>query len=301
MMKRLSTETLSYYKDRLLPEEEQHAVAAILESDPAERRRLRQLEEMDKNLLELGRYTRVRQSALAAAAPQASADHSPNSASSFSRMVFRPAFWAPAAALAACVVFVFGYALWFTPGGFTILKQTGDIRIVAARPEAAGPTVHINDRIEVNQGYMALRMGDGESFVEVGPQTQIQIQGPRRLLVESGVVCNQVARDESHPFIVATPHGSVVVLGTVFEVQVGSRESEVRVGKGLVKLQAGAGAAGPSQLVKSGCQAILRTDAITNPVPFEKTRFATWREPFRAQKLDTPDIAKITSDKKFNP
>ncbi|MFB3786630.1 MAG: FecR domain-containing protein [bacterium] len=303
MLKRLTTETLSYYQDRLLPEEDQQALDAILESDPAERRRLRRLEELDNNLLELGRYTRVRQSALAAAVPQAIADHSPQSASSFSFswMVFRPAFWAPAAAVAAFAVFVFGYALWFTPGGFTILKQTGDVRIVAARPEAAGPTVQINDRIEVNQGYIALRMGDGESFVEVGPQTQIQIQGPRRLRVESGVVCNQVARDESRPFIVDTPHGSVVVLGTVFEVQVGSRESEVRVGKGLVKLQAGASAAGPSQLVKSGCQAILRTDAITNPVPFEKTRFAPWREPFRAQKLDTPDIAKITSDKKFNP
>jgi len=299
MMKRLSMETLSYYKDRLLPEEERQTVEAVLKSDPAARRDLRRLEQLDENLQELGRYTRVRQAALAAAAPQTAAGRVPDSAFSLSGLMFRPAFWAASAAFGALLICVWISTLWFTPGGFTILKQTGEVRIVAGRPETADSAVQIDDRIEINQGYLALRMGDGESFVEMGPQTQIQIQGARRLRVENGVVCNQVARDENHPFVVETPHGSVVVLGTVFEVLVSSRESEVRVGKGLVKLQAGPNADGPGQLVKSGWQAFLRTDAVTNPVPFDKTHFATWREPFKTQKLETPDIAKIISNRKF--
>ncbi|NPU98950.1 MAG: hypothetical protein HPY51_17280 [Candidatus Omnitrophica bacterium] len=291
----IPNEILSYYQDGLLPEEDRKTVEESLAGDPAARQHLHQLQQLDANLAELGRYTRLRQAAMSAVKSKSPAGTEIRSHPWF---VGRPAWWAPALAACLLVVVVWGSGWLSAPGGFLILRQAGEVRIVAAEPDASDPTIRIHDRIEIGQGYLALRMGDGESFVELGPQTRIELQGPRRLRVESGVVCNHVARGDNS-YILDTPHGSVVVLGTVFEVRVGIRESEIRVGKGLVRVHAGSAAF--SQEVPSGHQAVLRPDYVSLPAPFERGEFARWREPFRSQILDTPDIAKITSDKRFNP
>ena len=91
----IPNEILSYYQDGLLPEEDRKTVEESLAGDPAARQRLHQLQQLDANLAELGRYTRLRQAAMSAVKSKSPAGTEIRSHPWF---VGRPAWWAPALA-----------------------------------------------------------------------------------------------------------------------------------------------------------------------------------------------------------
>ena len=58
-----------------------------------------------------------------------------------------------------------------------------------------------------------------------------------RSLTLQGEAFFEVARDEAHPFVISTKYGEIEVLGTAFDVTVGSNETTVSVEHGKVALR----------------------------------------------------------------
>lgn len=143
--------------------------------------------------------------------------------------------WAAAAAL------LLGLAFFAWSGGGSPFLQDG-------RGLAAGTSL---------RGTLAI---SGGGSVELSAQAVAVAGGtakaPRLELQRGTVRCTVEARDGRPPFVVATPHGEIRVIGTVFSVAV-AEEVQVTVEHGLVE----AVAQGATQRVTAGARARLAKDA----------------------------------------
>jgi len=135
---------------------------------------------------------------------------------------FRPPAWAMAPlAVAATAAFValglLGYGRWSA--------GDNDVRLVAEElMTGAGESTTV-------------RMSDG-SVVRLGPESRLQVMpdGSGRQVVLVGRAFFAVTPDETRPFRVHTPSGSIRVLGTRFQVEAGVEDMRLVVVEGKVAL-----------------------------------------------------------------
>ncbi|MEQ9609806.1 MAG: FecR family protein [Kiloniellaceae bacterium] len=117
----------------------------------------------------------------------------------------------------------------------------------------------------------------------------------RRVELLRGEVWLEVSPDRARPFIVETPHGSVRVTGTRFDVRLEEDGAVVSLVEGRVELALpGAAAAKPPVVLAAGQQARLTHSGISAPMPFDATAVTAW---VRGQFVfyDTP-LAEVVAE-----
>jgi ferric-dicitrate binding protein FerR (iron transport regulator)/tetratricopeptide (TPR) repeat protein len=201
------------------------------------------------------------------------------------RSLFPEKPWARAAlvlgtlAAAACVVLALR---WWYPGTKPPGKpgpgpQPGPMarasylltpRALPAAPET--PAVAVGEQIETRAGERRrVRLPDG-SILYVNENTQVHLTGTRRARLEAGTVFVEVEprspEQKQARFVVETPGGNVVALGTKFQVQSGQNLERVLVTQGKVQVQPATDEAG--QVVEAGQQLDLTGQKPrTTPLP----------------------------------
>ncbi|MGC9329597.1 MAG: FecR domain-containing protein [Candidatus Hinthialibacter sp.] len=287
--KTLSYQILSYYEDGVLSEKDRLGVEAVLQSDEETRKRLDSLRAVDRSMHEAGRRERVQRRVKAAL--KAQPIDLRHRQTFFPGMPWRYALgWSTA--LACCLM------LWFWAPGLSsrtaLLRQVGEV-------QWSGRSLSLGDSIVSGKDSFAqIRLGDGESIVEMGSESQIALLDRRMIRVDRGVVCNIVSKDPENPYRIETPHGAVTVLGTIFEVQVTEKETAVRVREGKVQVESSgaAGSGGGREIVAAGEETVMDERTVAAPRTFPAQSFASWRKRFPVKNLDVRNIADIISDSK---
>jgi len=108
----------------------------------------------------------------------------------------------------------------------------------------------------------SIALVDG-SHVELNTATHIELSArasQRGVRLQYGEAHFDVARDTAHPFKVTTPHGTVTVLGTSFNVRVRDRDTTVDVFEGSVDVRSSAAGmaltAGEGAVVELGAEPV---------------------------------------------
>lgn len=101
------------------------------------------------------------------------------------------------------------------------------------------------------------------------------LKGNKRELKLEGLAFFEVKRDEAHPFVITTPHGTVEVLGTSFEVSAYKNEpfERVTVRSGKVKFQQQSGNA---VILTANQQAITSPEGAIDSNTVEATELVSW-------------------------
>lgn len=86
-------------------------------------------------------------------------------------------------------------------------------------------------------GAAELRRPGEDTRVRLTADARLRLPaGGARLQLEAGGIACQVAPQQGRPFVVATPHGTVTVLGTAFQVVVAGERSRCQVESGVVQV-----------------------------------------------------------------
>lgn len=102
-----------------------------------------------------------------------------------------------------------------------------------------------------------------------------KFNGSTREITINGEAYLKVAKDAKHPFIVHTPHSSIQVLGTAFNVNsYDSGQVKVSLIDGAVELKAGKGAA----TLKPGQQGVCETGRSITVQPFDEKDILSWMQ-----------------------
>lgn len=102
-----------------------------------------------------------------------------------------------------------------------------------------------------------------------------KFNGSTREISINGEAYLKVAKDAKHPFIVHTPHSSVEVLGTAFNVNsYDSGQVKVSLIDGAVQLKAGKGAA----TLKPGQQGVCESGKAITVQPFDEKDILSWMQ-----------------------
>lgn len=284
---------LAYYQDDLLPKEERERIESILQDDLKSQQDLEQMRVLNGTLQSLGRRERIREKIhVAIKRPSPICEPFPGKGFSFFHLT-------PMAAFATVLVCLFGF--WITQNYYsspiTLLQKTGQI----TWNDSQNKHIQVGDQIvSEKESYAQIRLADGKSILEIGPDTTAAFLDRRRIRVDRGVVCNNVGKDPSHPYQVQTPNGTVTVLGTIFEIEVSQKQTVVRVLEGKVQVDSSSPSAA-STVVNAGHQAVMTDKSISSIAPFQSASFAPWRNKYHPQKLDIRNIADIISDSKAQP
>lgn len=118
-------------------------------------------------------------------------------------------------------------------------------------------------------------LGDG-SRIELNTATRIELAADapqRNVTLRAGEAYFDVARDPARPFSVTTPHGTITVLGTRFNVRTSASASTVTVASGLVRVASD----GAALELREGQAALIDGDA--PPVAADRSAAAAgqWR------------------------
>lgn len=282
----ISAEQLALFMDGLLPAKEQSSLKSHLEECSACQHRIQQLKDLDANLIELGQWSRLRQTL-----GQQIKQQPWQKKSEPWYQVHLPKM-APAL---VCLVLLLGFLpIILSPVQPKILQLTGDVTFSSAK----GNLLRMKDYITTGSGFIAFQMGDGHSRAELGPDTKASVTGPRELSVERGVVWNDVYHDPSNPYRIISPFGDIIVRGTKFEMIVRDTEAEVRVSEGTVELHSMESTGNNSIIqIHKGFSGILSRNNVTSPKPYDTQTIASWRKLF-LKEIDTKDIADIVKKNK---
>ncbi|MES2693146.1 MAG: FecR domain-containing protein [Verrucomicrobiota bacterium] len=165
------------------------------------------------------------------------------------RRNLRTAAGASTAALALLVAF------WLVP----LVRDTSTIHTAAARPQV-------------------VVLPDG-SRAELNAQTHLRTDfryGRRHLRLERGEALFSVAKDADHPFLVETPHGTVRVLGTIFDVRLaGDTHPDVTLLRGSIVFEA---LDGTTIRLSPGQQLSGASHRVRNLSLAELENLTTWRQ-----------------------
>lgn len=271
----ITHETLMRYRDGKLASGERDALEERISREPALRAKLDSVIKMDESLAEWGRYHRVRDKVKASLR---AADQQTEQESGFAWNL-TPRF---AAGLACALVAIFASIAGFHRfnDSFSVVEIQGGATISQTGVLNPQHTIHTNE-----DSFAKVKMGDGMSSAEFGPDTIAMTTGKRSLRIERGAVWNEVASGPDSAYQVATPQGVVTVLGTRFEVRVEEGRTTVSVEQGAVRVQNDAG----STILAAGKQAILmdQTTPSASDVP---DQIAVWRRDFTSKRLDTRSV-----------
>ena len=278
---KISTEQLSLWIDGLLPQRDETMLKEHLSECSECQSRLQQLQLLNSDLEELGRWSRLRHT-LAQQYTQ-----------SLWRETLVPWYYAHPLGLPSLVLGIVFLAIilpvYLSPANPKILKSAGEVTFASSK----NTILHINEPVVTGSGYVAIRMGDGYSEVELGPETQATITGTRELSIEKGVLWNDVQHDSSKPYRIMTPFGIVRVLGTKFEVTVNDAAAEVHVLEGTVELTHSNSLGNEEKtLIYKGFSCIMSKKELSTPKTFDIQSLAVWRKQY-AGEIKTKDIADI--------
>lgn len=263
----LSQHDLIAYLENTLPPAERLRVEAALERDPQQRRQLLQNVRLDAalraSLGKPGSHERVKRSVLAVLrgeteeaikqqviedttflssrlrieAAQAS---QPFSILHLLRSCLRRRAWAIPLA-AACLALCF--AVWFALRGATFSPAIETPTLVALSSGAIVPKA--GDSVRVNaSGSGTVKFADG-TILHLEPGTEVRFvsianpprAGGKQLKLISGSLTADVAKQpEGRPLLIETPHAIATVVGTEFDLNVATNQTELAVTRGLVKL-----------------------------------------------------------------
>lgn len=186
-------------------------------------------------------------------------------------------------AIAASVMVVAMFSVWFTPAPATNVFETATgQRVVVALADKS--TIQLNTQSRVTVLYSANK---------------------RRIRLERGEAVFSVAKNPARPFVVETPAGRVTALGTIFGVRVQKEGTKVIVLEGVVRVnskdkdtQSGADQAGD---LKSRLVHVNQTAEIVKHVSPVATlskdavgRAMSWREG-RLEYLNEP-LGRVIGD-----
>ena len=129
----------------------------------------------------------------------------------------------------------------------------------------ARPRLQVEDIVTPAGQRQSLTLADG-TRLELSARTRFRIENSRterRMRLAEGEVYLQVAKDQSRPFTVETPAGSVEVTGTVFDVRTeAAGELDVTVLAGSVQVRPAEGDGAPAAL-GAGDQLCARAGRVT--------------------------------------
>ncbi|MBZ0255614.1 FecR family protein, partial [bacterium] len=118
---------------------------------------------------------------------------------------------------------------------------------------------------------------DEKSITEYAPETVATITGPRSLKIEKGRVWNEVGKADGAQYTVETEYGTIIVLGTQFEVVVDGEQAIVRLMEGKVKLIQ---ADGEEQFLKPNEEAVMKPNSKIQLAKITADDIANWRKSF---------------------
>lgn len=139
---------------------------------------------------------------------------------------------AAAVVLAALLVWLAGAR----PGDGEIARvEQADRATAAGRALAAGDPIHPGSEVRAT-GSAAFAFADG-TRLDFGADTRATLVSARRVSIARGTVEARVApRGKEEAFVLATPHGEALVLGTTLRLAVGSSSTLLEVREGKVRL-----------------------------------------------------------------
>ncbi|MBO9601864.1 MAG: FecR domain-containing protein [Novosphingobium sp.] len=100
--------------------------------------------------------------------------------------------------------------------------------------------------------------------------------GQRDVTMKMGEAWFDVAHDPARPFRIATPEGTIRVVGTAFNVRLGDRQTVVTVDRGIVRV-APEHAPGHAILLKVGQQALFDATAVQRQPGYDAEATSAWR------------------------
>lgn len=273
---KLNPEMLLLYKEDRLGQEEKQEVEAYLANNPEGNQMLEEFDELDHSLESWAQVHRVRDNVLQAVKQESKR---PN-------VIQMPQFRGAAipTAVAACFVIALTGLLYMMESqspGIKELSQTGSVMISKLDSD------HHKIKVE-SDSFLALKMADEKSITEYAPNTIATITGPRSLNIQQGSVWNEVGKDKSgKQYTVETQHGTVIVLGTQFEVEVDNNQTTVRLLEGSVKLVQKDGS---EKMLVPNQQGVMKTDSNIQLKKITVDDIASWRKQFIGKGIDTRAI-----------
>jgi ferric-dicitrate binding protein FerR (iron transport regulator) len=125
----------------------------------------------------------------------------------------------------------------------TLTRVEGDVQVFSGNRRSvprAGQGLLIDDRLQCGAGAAAVvTFGDG-TRLDLGADTTIAGWGDasgKRIFLRMGRLSAEVTKQPpGHPFVIATPHGEVRVVGTALSLHVTSESTELEVQTGKVRL-----------------------------------------------------------------
>lgn len=267
---KLKPEMLLLYKEGRLSQDEKREVEAFLSSQPEGNRTLKEFDQLGESLETWGQMHRVRNNVLNAVKQE----------SVQPRVIQLPQFRGAAipTAVAACFVIALTglfFMMQNQNSSFTELNRQGTVVIS-------------QNQINVEpDSFVSIKMADHKSKTEYAPNTIAAITGARSLFIEQGKVWNEVGKDGGARFTVETQHGTIIVLGTQFEVEVDNEKTTVRLMEGSVKLVQKDGG---EQLLEPNYEAVMKPASKIQLKRITADDIAEWRTQFIGKGLNTRAI-----------
>ncbi len=272
---KLKPEMLLLYKEGRLSHDEKREVEAVLANQPNAERTLDEFDQLGESLESWGQVNRVRANVLKAVKQE----------SAQPKVIQLPQFRGAAfpTAVAACFLAALTglfFMMQDQGAGFTELNRQGSVLISQLSSN--------QHQIEIDQdSYLSIKMADQKSYTEFAPNTIATITGARSVNIKQGSIWNEVGKSDDEQFTVKTQHGTVIVLGTQFEVEVDGQQTTVSLLEGKVKL---VHADGSEQILEPNQQGVMKPASTIQLAQITADDIASWRGQFIGKGLNTKAI-----------
>lgn len=271
----LKPEMLLLYKEGRLGQDEKREVEDYLADHSDGHALLNEFDELSDSLETWGQVQRVRNNVLQAVKQERTQP----------RVIQLSQFSGAAipTAVAACFIIALTGLLYM------MQNQSGGVHELSRKGSVLISQLSSNEqRIEVRaDSFLSLKMADEKSITEYAPETIATITGPRSLKIEKGRVWNEVGKADGAQYTVETEYGTIIVLGTQFEVAVDGEQATVRLMEGKVKLIQ---ADGEEQFLKPNEEAVMKPNSKIQLAKITADDIARWRKSFMGKGITTRDI-----------
>ncbi|MDP8245760.1 MAG: FecR family protein [Candidatus Hinthialibacter antarcticus] len=275
---KLKPELLLLYKEGRLSHDEKREVEEFLSNQPDENRVFGEFDELGESLESWGQMHRVRGNVLQAVRQESA---QPN-------VIHLPQFRGAAIPTAVAACFVIALT------GLYFMMQNQDATFTEL--DRQGTVVISQNQIDVeSDGFLSIKMADQKSVTEYAPNTIAMITGVRSLFIETGKVWNEVGKDDGNQYTVTTQHGTIIVLGTQFEVEVNNDKTTVRLLEGSVKL---VHTDGSEQLLNPNEEAVMKPASKIQLTQITADDIAKWRGSFIGKGFTTRDVPNVLQQTK---
>lgn len=127
---------------------------------------------------------------------------------------------------------------WAMVAATLVLMIAVSIAVWRNRPVPAAAPVLAQHFATGHAERRIARLSDG-SVITIAPDSRVEVAfdpAERRVRLSKGEALFEVAHNPARPFVVETPHGEVKAVGTAFDVAIATREAEVTVVEGVIRI-----------------------------------------------------------------